>query len=91
VTIGGYPKNSLFQEPAAPTPTSQFEHSSIPATIKHLFGLPNFLTKRDAWAGSFHELLTLDAPRTDTPMHLPAAPPPHGGPSPGRQSYSGAA
>lgn len=30
---------------------------------------------RDAWAGSFHELLTLDEPRTDAPMHLPDGPP----------------
>ena len=35
-----------------------------------------FLTKRDAWAGSFDELLTLDAPRGDTPLHLPEAPKP---------------
>jgi hypothetical protein len=32
------------------------------------------LTKRDAWAGTFDELLTLDAPRTDCPMHLPEPP-----------------
>jgi hypothetical protein len=74
------PKNTLIQEPRGPTPTSQFEHSSIPATVKNLFGLPAFLTRRDAWAGSFDELLTLDAPRTDAPMHLPAAPAPHAGP-----------
>ena len=30
---------------------------------------------RDAWAGSFHELLTLQQPRTDAPMHLPDGPP----------------
>lgn len=30
---------------------------------------------RDAWAGSFVELLTLDSPRTDCPMHLPTSPP----------------
>ena len=31
------------------------------------------------WAGSFDELLTLDSPRTDAPMHLPQAPKPaHG-------------
>ena len=35
-----------------------------------------FLTKRDAWAGSFDELLTLDAPRGDAPLHLPDAPKP---------------
>ena len=44
------------------------------ATAKNLFGLPGFLTKRDAWAGSFEELL-LDSPRTDAPLQLPTPPP----------------
>ena len=44
------------------------------ATAKKLFGLPGFLTKRDAWAGSFEELL-LDSPRTDAPLRLPTPPP----------------
>jgi hypothetical protein len=39
-------------------------------------GLPGFLTNRDRWAGSFEELLTLDEPRTDAPLHLPTAPKP---------------
>jgi len=75
------------QEPTGPTKTSQFEHSSISATITNLFNLsrdkdwalgpvPGFLTQRDAWAGSFHELLSLDEPRTDCPMHLPTPPVP---------------
>ena len=59
--------------PAIPQ-TSQFEHSSLSATITILFNLSGtlgaskhdgFLTERDAWAGSFHELLTRDAPTTD--------------------------
>ena len=57
-----------------PFPTSQFELSSIPATVKELFGLPRFLTKRDAWAAPFTELLTLDSPRQDCPMTLPDPP-----------------
>jgi phospholipase C len=80
-------RGAVFQEPACsaaqhrngscpdslPTlSTAQFEHSSLPATIKSLFNLTSFLTKRDAWAGDFSELL-LDAPRTDTPVHLPDA------------------
>jgi len=60
-----------------PTPTSQFEHSSIPAMVKKLFGLPDFLTKRDAWAGTFeHIWMQLDQPRQDCPttiQDLPAA------------------
>ena len=59
---------------AGPSKTSQFEHSSIPATIKSLFGLPQVLTKRTEWAAPFTELLTLSEPRTDAPMHLPEAP-----------------
>jgi len=71
-------KGTVFQEPRrGPTPTSQFELTSVPATVKNLFNLSSFLTKRDAWAGNFEELL-LDAPRDDAdcPMHLPDAPPP---------------
>ena len=67
-------RGSVFQEPRGPTNTSQFELTSVPATVKTLFNLTSFLTKRDAWAGSFEELL-LDAPRGDAPMHLPDAPP----------------
>jgi hypothetical protein len=66
-------KGAVFQEPTGPTNTSQFDLSSIAATAKTLFKLPDFLTKRDAWAGSFEELL-LDQPRDDTPLHLPLAP-----------------
>eukprot|EP01048_Picozoa_sp_COSAG05_P024885 COSAG05_NODE_6068_length_1028_cov_0.944026_1_plen_174_part_00 len=67
----------VFQQPRGPTATSQFEHSSIPSTLKHLFNLSTFLTSRDAWAGSAAELL-LEKPRAedDCPMHLPDAPPP---------------
>ncbi|KAG6382624.1 hypothetical protein SASPL_157690 [Salvia splendens] len=47
-------KGSVIHEPSGPTLTSQYEHSSIPTTVKKLFNLnSNFLTKRDAWAGTF--------------------------------------
>lgn len=69
-------RGTVFQEPKkGPYNTSQFELTSVPATVKNLFNLTGFLTKRDAWAGSFDELL-LDVPRTDAPMHLPDAPAP---------------
>jgi len=55
---------------------AQFEHSSLPATIKNLFGLSDFLTERDAWAGDLSELLSMATPRADTPLHLPPAHPP---------------
>ena len=77
------PKGTVIKDPAGPpgTPTrpfndSVYEMSSISATIKNLFGLPKFLTKRDAWAGSFHDVFTLTEPR-DTPRVLPDPPPPH--------------
>jgi hypothetical protein len=78
-------KNEVFQDPKAPfgipgrSPfnTSKFELTSVAASVKHLFNLSMFLTKRDAWSGNFEELL-LDEPRqeSDMPMHLPDAPPP---------------
>ncbi|CAM8955476.1 unnamed protein product [Rhodiola kirilowii] len=66
-------KGTVIHKPTGPTPTSQFEHSSIPATVKRLFNLKsNFLTKRDAWAGTFERYFHLrDTPRTDCPVTLP--------------------
>ncbi|KAK9224802.1 hypothetical protein WN943_009840 [Citrus x changshan-huyou] len=57
----------------SPFATSEFEHSSIPATVKKLFNLSApFLTKRDAWAGTFEGIVqTRTAPRTDCPEQLP--------------------
>ena len=46
----------------SPYNTSQFELTSVAASVKHLFNLSTFLTKRDAWSGNFEELL-MDAPR----------------------------
>jgi phospholipase C len=52
-----------------------FDHTSIPATLKQLFGLPSFLTARDAKAQSFSDIASMDAARTDTPSGLQAATP----------------
>ncbi|XAR63332.1 Phospholipase C [Bertholletia excelsa] len=49
----------------------QFEHSSIPAMVKKIFNLKEFLTKRDAWAGTFEGVLSRSSPRTDCPVKLP--------------------
>lgn len=56
-----------------PTPTSEYEHSSIPATVRKIFNLTSPpLTKREAWAGTFDKLFTtLTEPRTDCPEQLP--------------------
>ncbi|KAB2616517.1 hypothetical protein D8674_023105 [Pyrus ussuriensis x Pyrus communis] len=66
-------KGTVIHEPTGPKPHSQFEHSSIPATVKKLFNLKsNFLTKRDAWAGTFENYFTLrSTPRDDCPETLP--------------------
>lgn len=66
-------KGCVIHKPSGPTPSSQFEHSSIPATVKKLFNLKsNFLTKRDAWAGTFENYFYLrDTPRDDSPEKLP--------------------
>ena len=66
-------KGTVIHEPDGPTPYSQFEHSSIPATVKKLFNLKsNFLTKRNAWAGTFEKHFFLrDTPREDCPEKLP--------------------
>ncbi|KAM7259481.1 hypothetical protein ACFE04_015222 [Oxalis oulophora] len=65
-------KGTVIHEPDGPTPYSQFEHSSIPATVKKLFNLKsNFLTKRDAWAGTFEDAFTVrKTPREDCPKTL---------------------
>ncbi|KAJ6852420.1 non-specific phospholipase C2 [Iris pallida] len=56
-----------------PTSTSEYEHSSIPATVKKIFDLQSpFLTKRDAWAGTFEGIVQKRTePRTDCPVELP--------------------
>ena len=39
-------KGTVVHRPDGPEATSEFEHSSLSATLKKLFGIPNFLTKR---------------------------------------------
>ena len=51
-------RGAVYQGPTGPFPSSQFELTSIPATLKHLFNLSSFLTARDAWAGSCLDTLT---------------------------------
>jgi phospholipase C len=54
-----------------------FDHSSIPAMVKKTFGLPDFLTRRDAAANTFEHVFTRETPRTDAPANLSVlAPPP---------------
>ncbi|XP_047317417.1 non-specific phospholipase C1-like [Impatiens glandulifera] len=63
-------KATVIHKPNGPTRHSQFEHSSIPGTVKKLFNLKsNFLTRRDAWAGTFENVFR-DSPRDDCPKKL---------------------
>jgi phospholipase C len=48
-----------------------YDHSSIPATLEHLFTL-NSMTARDATANSLTALVTLSAARQDAPATLPS-------------------
>ena len=61
----------MLHEPRGPYPNSQYEHSSIPATVKKIFNLKEFLTERDAWAGTFDNVITRKSPRIDCPLTLP--------------------
>ncbi|KZV21803.1 hypothetical protein F511_02961 [Dorcoceras hygrometricum] len=62
---------TVLHGPSGPYPTSEYEHSSIPATVKKIFNLREFLTKRDAWAGTFECVLNRTTPRIDCPVTLP--------------------
>eukprot|EP00756_Hemistasia_phaeocysticola_P010326 Hpha_TRINITY_DN15008_c2_g22::TRINITY_DN15008_c2_g22_i1::g.123944::m.123944/K01114/plc; phospholipase C len=67
-------KGLVIGKPDGPTPTSEYELSSVIATAGKLFGFNGFLTKRDAWAGTFEMHLNESSPRSDCPMTLPDAP-----------------
>ncbi|KAL2510897.1 Non-specific phospholipase C2 [Abeliophyllum distichum] len=56
----------------SPTPTSEYEHSSVPATVRKIFNFSSpSLTQREAWAGTFEGILqTRTEPRTDCPEQL---------------------
>ncbi|XP_057804844.1 non-specific phospholipase C6 [Salvia miltiorrhiza] len=66
-------KGTVISRPKGPAKNSEFEHSSIPATIRNIFNLSShFLTHRDAWAGTFEQVFSdLTSPRTDCPEVLP--------------------
>lgn len=78
-------KGSVFHAPAEVTSEeddyspSQYEHSSIVATVVHKifspaegYPAPEYLTKRDAWAKTFEWVFdNVTEARTDCPMTLP--------------------
>ena len=54
--------------------STRYQHTSVLATLKKIFGLGAFLTQRDAAANTFEGLFNeLDQPREDTPATLPRA------------------
>ena len=63
---------TCISSPKGPTPTSEYQNSFIPATKKKIINLPlNFLTHRDAWAGTFEQVVgQLSYPRTDCPSKI---------------------
>ena len=63
-------------ESQKPFATSQFDHTSMIATTRKLFGIKEPMTRRDAWAATFEDILSLSQPRSDAPMKAPAAPKP---------------
>jgi len=70
-------KGTVIKTPVGPMPTSQYEHSSLGATMKKIYGFPDFLTERQRWAGTFEtQFLTRTTPRTDCPTTLPNPPAP---------------
>jgi len=69
------PKNTVVGAATGPTSTSQYDSTSIIATVNKIFNITDHLTKRDAWSGTFESLfLQLSAPRTDCPVTLPDVP-----------------
>jgi phospholipase C len=56
-----------------------YDHTSLLATVKGLFGLPEFLTRRDAQANTLDDANFVGTPRTldDTPANLSALVPSH--------------
>ena len=60
--------------------SSVYEHSSLLATVKKLFNLPDFLTQRDRNANSFEHLFEGARFRQDTPERLVPLPVPKVGP-----------
>ncbi|KAL3678449.1 hypothetical protein R1sor_021405 [Riccia sorocarpa] len=68
-------KGTVVHGPNGPTPDSEFEHSSVAATVKKIFGLGDFLTRRDSWAGTFEDVFSQRTePRDDCPTELPTPP-----------------
>lgn len=77
IMVSPWIKPSVIHRPnenQRPFPSSEFDHTSVIATLKKVWDLPNFLTARDAWAGTFENILSNEQ-RKDCPEFLPPTPP----------------
>jgi len=65
-------KGTVVGEPVEQGVNKHYDHTSVAATLKKVWNMPNFLTKRDAWAATFENIVGMrNTPRTDCPESLP--------------------
>jgi len=69
------PAHTVVHEPLGPTPTSQYDATSIMSTVNKIFGISEHMHARDRWSGTFEHLFSLSSPRDDCPVLLPEIPP----------------
>jgi len=61
-------KKTVIHEPST---NNHYTHTSVLSTLKNVFNLPEFLTKRDAWSPAFDNIVQArSTPRTDAPRKL---------------------
>lgn len=66
-------KRSVTHNPS--NKSTYYTHSSFPGTLKDMFELDSYLTKRDRWAGKWKHIFDeRDTPRTDCPTTVPRPP-----------------
>jgi len=64
------PKGTIVHRAQGPTPTSEYDHTSVIATCNKLFGITDTMTARSTWAGTFEGVFSLSSPRVDCPKKL---------------------
>lgn len=72
-------RGTVVHEPSGPTPTSQYDATSVIATVNAIFGINENMTQRVAWSGRFDSLvdgssgLRPDTPVVPQPLPVPPA------------------
>ena len=69
-------KGTVVSQPTgsrAPTSTSQYDATSIISSVNKIFGINETVSKREEWAGTFHDLVSGQGSRLrkDCPLTLP--------------------